>query len=149
MAVTAKMYASSMANFYGSSASGGSPMAWSPSSDTIKCELCTISHTISQAHTVKGDLTNEASGTGYTAGGATLTSLSQNTASLTMSFDADDVSWTTATFSAASAHLYDDTIATPVKPLISYVDFGGTQTVTAGTLTIIWNASGVWSITVA
>ena len=45
--------------------------------DTFKCMLVTASYTPNfETHTNKSDVTNEVSGTGYTAGGETLTSLS-------------------------------------------------------------------------
>jgi hypothetical protein len=147
MAVTAKEYAHLPAAMNGGASAGNASICWL--ANTFKVELVTSSHTISQAHTIKGDLTNEASGTGYTAGGATLAGKSNSTSGLSAWTTGTDVSWTSASFSAASAHMYDDTTATPVKPLIMYVDFGGTQTVTAATLTIQWNASGIWALTVA
>ncbi len=147
MAVTSKIYSPFPCNMWGSNASSGESI--SLYADTIKTMLTTSSHTISQAHGIKSDITNEvASGGGYTTGGATLASKTLSVSSLVSTFDADDVAWTSATFACAEAHIYDDSRATPVKPLISYVDFGGTQTVTAATLTLIWDASGIFTITI-
>lgn len=144
---TAKMFASAPANALGSTASGGANIDYG--SDTIKVMMSTSTYTPNQTtHTIKSDVTNEVSGTGYTAGGVTLGSKAVNISSLTVMWDAADATWTTASFSAANAVVYDDTVATPVKPLISYVDFGGTQTVSAADFTIIWNASGIWQVTV-
>jgi len=74
--------------------------------------------------------------------------ISDNTAT-TIVFDAadtvsaNDVTTITAAF---GCQLYDDTIAAPVADQgISYHYFGGTQTVTLGRFTIIWNASGILS----
>jgi hypothetical protein len=44
-------------------------------SDTLKMALLTSSYTFSEAHDFFDDLTNEVTGTGYTAGGATLASV--------------------------------------------------------------------------
>lgn len=45
--------------------------------------------------------------------------------------------------------LYDDTLTAPVADQgIAFHYFGGAQSVTAGTFTVIWNASGLWRITV-
>lgn len=61
-------------------------------------------------------------------------------------FDADDVVWNAATFSAFHAVLWDDTPGAPVDPLICSIDFGGAKTVTAGTFTIEWDAEGIINI---
>ncbi len=117
-------------------------------SDTIKVMLATSSHTISRlTHTVYGDVSaNEASGTGYTTGGATLGSKTYSTSSLTTTFDAADTVWTTVSLtSAASAHVYDTITGVP---LICYQDFGGAQTTNAADFAIIWNASGLFSLSV-
>ena len=58
-------------------------------------------------------------------------------------------SGTAATLTNAfGALVYDDTLTTPVADQgVSYHYFGGTQSVTAGTLTIVWNASGIFALT--
>jgi hypothetical protein len=44
--------------------------------------------------------------------------------------------------------VYDDTIATPVANQgLCYNYFGGTQSVTGGLFTIVWNASGILAVT--
>ncbi len=83
--------------------------------------------------------TDEASGTGYTAGGAALTNVSPTTSGTTAFTDFADVSWTTATFSARAAMIYNTTQRGPIATrAVSIHDFGGTQTVTAGTLTLVF-----------
>jgi hypothetical protein len=120
-------------------------------SDTIKVMLTTSTNSISQtADTVKADVTNELAATGgYTAGGEILGSKTYAASSLTTTFDAADTSWTSATFSTDQAHIYDDTPTTPADPLMSYIDFGATQTVSAGTFTLQYNASGIVAVAVA
>lgn len=45
--------------------------------------------------------------------------------------------------------VYDDTLTTPVADQgVCYNYFGGTQSVTNGTFTIVWHANGLWRITV-
>jgi hypothetical protein len=45
--------------------------------------------------------------------------------------------------------VYDDTITTPVADQgLCFNYFGGTQSVTAGTFTVVWSASGIFRITV-
>lgn len=142
-------YATGITNAYGSILSGASPNI-DYLSDTIKCALATSSYTPDMdAHDFFNDITNEVSGTGYTAGGATLTTktLGITGGTNTIKFDADDVSWTTATFSAAYGIIYDSTPGTAAtNPLLWLVDFGGTQTVTAGTFSIVFNAAGIYTI---
>ena len=42
--------------------------------------------------------------------------------------------------------VYDDTLTTPVAdPGLSYNYFGGTNSVTSGTFTVVWNASGIFA----
>lgn len=84
---------------------------------------------------------NEVSGTGYTAGGVAVTpiSLSQTTNVITFT-SSGTPSWTTATFTAYGCLVYDTTVS---NEGLSFNYFGGAQTVTAGTFTIAWNASGI------
>lgn len=111
-----------------------------PSSDTFKLMLTTSSYTPSKAsHAKRSDVTNEVSGTGYTAGGAaatvTLTAASGNS-DLEL-VNSADVSWTTATITAAFAVLYKSRGgASSADNLVFLVDFGGTFTSTAGTFTV-------------
>jgi hypothetical protein len=148
MAVTSKLYASSMENLGGGNTAGEAPM--DILSDTLKVMLTTSTNSISQtADTVKADVTNEVSSANYTAGGEALGTKTYAVSSLTTTFDAADTTWTTVTFTAAQAHVYDDTTTSPADPLISYPDFGGDQTVTANNFSIAWNASGIFSIAVA
>lgn len=91
--------------------------------------------------------TNELTGTGYTAGGVANTSPTITVSSGTLVYDANDVSWTSATFSGARCALgYDDTISTPTaKPVIYLVNFGADFGVTAGTFTIQWAVAGIFT----
>jgi|TARA_R100000049_G_C1876699_1_gene34506 hypothetical protein len=122
-------------------------MAVDTGSDTFKCAMITNSSTPNfETHDHWSDLSgNEVSGTGYTAGGAALTSITLGNASGTLKFDAADTSWTTATISSArAAVIYDDTLAN--DPLICLVNFGADYASSAGTFQITWNASGIWTI---
>lgn len=88
----------------------------------------------------------EISGAGYTAGGVTLAgtiSFTQaGTNNATGTFTATtNPSWTTATFTANQAVLYDSTATT--FQLIAFWDFGGAIPVSAGTFTLTINGSGL------
>lgn len=122
-------------------------------SDTLKVMLCTSTYTPNQdTHQFKSDVTNEVAGTGYTAGGATLTSvtLTYTGATNVLDLDAADTSWASSTITARYAVVYDSTPATDAtRPLICYVDFGADVTSTSGTFTITWDAAGICTLTAA
>lgn len=149
MAVSSKLYSNFPLNLGGGDSSGESPMDLL--SDTIKITLHTSTHTPTQTgDALFGDVDNEVSnGSGYTTGGATLASKTYATSSLTTTFDAADVTWTTLTKTHRYGILWDDTVSSPADPLIGYVDTGGDQTNNATDLTYQWNASGIFAFTVA
>ena len=106
--------------------------------DAIKVALYNSSHSFTAGDNVY-TVTNEISGTGYTAGGAALASKTVTQAATTK-WDATDVTWTSATFTAYFAVIYDSTVT---NDLIATIDFGGAQTVSSGTFTIQWHADGI------
>ena len=114
--------------------------------DTIKVALVTSSYTPNQdTHDYFDDVTNEVTGTGYTAGGATLGSVTVtlDTANDRVDIDAADTSWTTSTITARAAVIYKSTGTSSTSPLIAYIDFTTDQVSSAGTFLIQWNASGI------
>jgi len=65
-------------------------------------------------------------------------------------YDANDTaSGSAATLASVYGCLvYDDTLTTPVADQgICFNYFGGTNSVTNGTFTVIWNANGIWRAT--
>ncbi len=110
--------------------------------DTIRVALLDNSHSFTATDNVWVDVSaNElANGNGYASDGEILANQAV-TQSATTKFDADDVSWTVATFSAYHAVLYDDILDD--DDLIASIDFGGEKAVSAGTFTIQWHASGI------
>ncbi|HVV37580.1 MAG TPA: hypothetical protein VHC63_13305 [Acidimicrobiales bacterium] len=125
-------------------------------SDSIKAALFTNSLTTpnfdtNTAYAAAPFNANEVSGTGYSAGGAALSGLTVVVASpvaTQLNFDANDLSWASATFSSVRGVLvYDDTIASPTaKPGIVAITFGADFSVTGGTFTIQWNANGIFTL---
>ena len=123
--------------------------------DTIKCALTNTTYTYAATHKYfdatpfTTAFTELGTANGYTAGGVTLTAPTVTSAQTT-SWTASNAVWTsTGTLSAVAAVVYDSTPASN-KPLISFVQFGGTVTAASGaTLTIAWNASGIISVVVA
>jgi len=119
-------------------------------SDTLKLMLLSSSHTPDQdAHDFIDDCSsNEITGTNYTAGGATLTgaSVSQDNTDNEGVFDANDVSWTTATITSRYAVLYRDTGTPATSPVIAIWDFTSDKSSSGGTFQITWNAEGVLNV---
>jgi hypothetical protein len=120
-------------------------------SQTIKVALCTSTYTPSQAnHDYFDDITNEvANGNGYTSGGATLGTKTCAVSSLVTTFDAADTVWTASTITARYAIIYYASGNAATSLLIGYVDFGADQVSSNGTFQITWNASGIFTLTVA
>ena len=85
------------------------------------------------AFTTSEEITNT-SGTAYTSGGATLTSVTPVASSTTAVCDFADVSYTDASFTANGALIYNDSESG--DPACVVVAFGGDKTVTSGTFTI-------------
>lgn len=145
IAVTAFYYGNAFVNVF------DKKIDWN--SDTIKCALTTSSYTPDQdAHDFFNDITNEVSGTGYTAGGATIANctITYTGGTNVLKLDGDDVSWAASTITARYAIIYDSTPGTAAtNPLILYIDFGANVTSTAGTFTITFDAAGIATVTVA
>ena len=83
------------------------------------------------------------SGTGYTAGGVTLTSTTVSTSGTTAFFDADDPTFTSASFTARGALIYNSSNS---DKAIAVLDFGGDFTVSSGTFKIVFPAAGTDAI---
>lgn len=113
-------------------------------------KVCLLSNAFtynSNTHITYATLTNEISGTGYTAGGATITKRAWGSGSgyvdtTNANLDANDTSWTGASFTARWAVVYNVADGT----LRQVYDLGGDKTVTSGTFTIIWNSGGMIKI---
>lgn len=118
--------------------------------DDIKVMLVTSAYTPDiDAHTKRSDITNEVSGTGYTAGGASLANKAvtvDNTNDLGK-FDADDVVWSSSTITARGAVLYKARGgAATADELIAYLDFVTDKISTAGDFNLIFNANGILTL---
>lgn len=144
MAVTAFMYTL----FAKKQLDGSASVVWS--SDTIKVALLTSSYSPAKdTHDFFDDVNaNEITGTGYSAGGATLASKTSAGASGVADLDAADVSWTSSTLTARYAIIYQSTGTASTSKLIGYIDFGANVSTTAGTFSIVFDAAGVVTITV-
>ena len=104
--------------------------------NTFKLSLYTSSATLGAgitAFTTSEEITNT-SGTAYTSGGATLTSVTPTTSGTTAVCDFGEISYTNATFTANGCMIYNDTATG--DPACVVVAFGGDKQVTNGTFTI-------------
>jgi hypothetical protein len=143
VAVTISLYNHTASRF----ASGANAVG-----DTYKVKLLSAA-TFDASHTTLAATggTEATTGTGYTAGGATLTNVAVSTVTTNdAKFDADDVTWTASggAIEAACAILYNDTDAD--DPPVAFIDFDGTQSAGDGTdFKIIWDAAGIVTFTVA
>ena len=105
------------------------------SGDTFKIALFTSDATLgasTTAYSTSNEITNS-SGTAYTAGGATLTSVTPTTSGTTAFCDFADVSYTSASFTANGALIYNDD---QYDKAVAVIAFGGDKTVSSGTFTI-------------
>lgn len=108
----------------------------SGTSQVFKIALYTSSASLdatTTAYTTSGEVSS--SGTNYTAGGETLTVSTVPTSSGTTAYlDFSDVTWPSATITAAGALIYLANGTT--NPAVAVVSFGGDKTSTAGNFTI-------------
>ena len=113
--------------------------------DRFKVMLVTSSYTPDfGTHDFKADVTNEVVGTGYTANGESLTSVTLTQSAGTITFDADDVTWTSSTITARGAVVYDDSLVN--DPLICYIDFGADKSSSSGDFVLSFNARGIFTL---
>ena len=82
---------------------------------------------------------NEISGTNYTAKGNSLTRVDPTTSGTTAYTDFADTSWSTATFTAMGAMIFNDSASG--DPSVVILDFGADKTATAGTFTVAFPAA--------
>ena len=102
--------------------------------DTFKIALYTSSATLgagTTAFSATNEITNS-SGTAYTSGGASLTSVTPTSDSTTAVCDFADVSFTSASFTANGALIYHDDQS---DKAVAVIAFGGDKTVSSGTFT--------------
>lgn len=120
--------------------------------DTYKLMLCTAA-TFNATNTTLAGITKTevTNANGYTTGGATLGSVAVATVTTNdAKFDAADVTWgaTGSGITASYGILYNDTDAD--DPPVAFINFDGSESAAAGTdFIIVWNASGIFTWTVA
>tara|TARA_R100000329_G_scaffold126738_1_gene105385 strand:+ start:2186 stop:2620 length:435 start_codon:yes stop_codon:yes gene_type:complete len=101
--------------------------------NTFKLAMYTNSASF-DASTTAYTTSNEVSGTGYSAGGGTLTRVDPSSSGTTAFTDFSDLTFSTATVTARGALIYNDSASG--DPTVIVLDFGGDKTSTAGDFTI-------------
>ena len=113
-------------------------------SDNIYIALYTSSASLGAAtdgYVTSGEVAN---GNGYTTGGNALASKTVEENSTSGVFDAADPEWTSATFTARGALIYNKTLgdaSSNARGAIAVLDFGGDFTVAGGTFKIVFPAN--------
>ena len=113
--------------------------------DTFKIAMFTSSASLDATTTdysTSNEITNS-SGTAYTAGGKALTNSGVTLSSTTAYTDFADVSWTSASFTANGAMIYNTTTdgGSSTTDAICVIAFGGDKTVSSGTFTVQFPAA--------
>jgi len=107
------------------------------SGNTFKLALFTSSASLG-ASTTAFSSSNEVSGTGYSSGGGTLTSVTPTTSGTTALCDFNDLTFSSSTITANGALIYNDTQS---DKAVCTLAFGGDKTSTAGDFTITFPAA--------
>jgi len=100
--------------------------------DVLKIALYVSAATLSASTTVY-TTSDEVVGTGYVAGGNTLAGATVTLSGTTAYVDFSDTTWSTATFTARGALIYNSSKS---NKAIAVLDFGADKTVTAGDFTV-------------
>lgn len=90
------------------------------------------------AYTATNEITNT-SGSAYVAGGAALSNVNPSTSGTTALTDFADETWSSASFTARGAMIYNSTPAhTYTNPSVIILDFGSDKTASAGDFTVVF-----------
>lgn len=144
MAVTAKLYGLALKSLVNKEIDFDT--------DTVKHMLTTSSYVPDQdTHQYLTDVTDEITGTGYTAGGVTAAgkTVTYDTALNKLILDCDDPTWATTTFTARRMVTYIDTGTAATSPLLCWMDFGSDQTTSGVPFEVTLSPSGLVAITAA
>jgi hypothetical protein len=126
--------------------------------DTINCALYGTAPTPNKNDTLANNTYNagqwvstgtnqETTGTGYSAGGQALGTKTHTFGSGTSQLGAAGPVWTSATISGVFGCLVYDNTNSP-KYAYCWNWFGGTQSVSGGSFTIVWSGAGILQFTI-
>jgi hypothetical protein len=107
--------------------------------DLFNLLLVTSSYTANKdTHVKRDDVTNEVTGTGYTAGGAaTACTVTKDTATDKVTLSFASVSFSEATITSAGAVIYKVRGSTAdLDELVAFIDFGGDVSSTGATFSV-------------
>lgn len=108
-------------------------------SDTFKAMLVTSTYSPNKdTHDKRDDVTNEVTGTGYTAGGTTCAvTVTKDTANDKVTVTLGSVSWSSSTITARGCVYYKSRGgASSADEIVAYNDFGGDVSTTGGTFSV-------------
>lgn len=108
-------------------------------SDTFKAMLVTSTYSPNKdTHDKRNDVTNEVTGTGYTAGGTTCAvTVTKDTANDKVTITLGSVSWSSSTITARGCVYYKSRGgASSADEIVAYNDFGGDVSTTGGTFSV-------------
>lgn len=144
---TAAFYGQGILGQYGGTAARR--MDWV--ADTVKGSLHTNTYTPDfDAHDFHADLTNEVTGTNYTAGGVAITgkTLTYDSATNETRFDCDDPTYTNITVASIRKLVFYKVVGTSATdPLLWAITFDGDSSVTAANFVVTVPATGIAKIT--
>lgn len=109
--------------------------------DTMTCKVLLVSSVPSESNldtwANRSDVTNQITGTGYTAGGIaqafTLDAFDTTNNRQPITYTDNLTAWTSATITAVGAIIYKNSGTDTTDTLLHFVDFNGSMSVTAGT----------------
>lgn len=117
--------------------------------DAVKAMIVNNAYTPNQITDVASTTpaAHEVSGSGYTAGGKTITSpaLNPDTGGIRYLYDGADLVWSAVTFTSGRYLV----LYLASGDLICYFDFGTNVTMSGGTFTITWDVNGIFAILTA
>jgi len=103
--------------------------------DTFKIALYDNNASFTAA-TAAYTTSNEITGTGYVAGGNTLTRIDPTSSGTTAFTDFADTTWASSTITARGALIYNESAAG--DPAVVILDFGSDKTSTSGDFTVVF-----------
>jgi len=108
--------------------------------DVYKIALYTSVATLDKTTTAYAATNEVANGSGYTTGGATLSSYTRALSGDTAYINFANAAWPTASFTARGALIYNSTRA---NAAVEVIDFGSDFTATNGTFSVLMPANGL------
>lgn len=122
---------------------------WSVAGDTIKVMLATSTYTPSTAHDYISDITNEVTGTNYTAGGAEITTKSVTESAGKTTVNGDDPSWAQSASGFSNARyaiIYKDTGTASTSPIVTTTTFASDLGNVSGLFTLEFAVTGIFTV---